>query len=95
MQDSRSIGYEWVAGKYYGDDAKHVSSLASNGVGYYRLSSGTDGGGSFVIMAFTRPLTGPRPHHLTEIVDPTKVAELEKKRTPNQQDNKRGVRTSS
>lgn len=92
MPESKSIEYEWVAGKYYGDEAKHVSGLASNGIGYQRLSTGTDGGGAFIIVAFVRSLAEPRPHHLNQIIDPAKIRELEKKRLPNQQEDRRRVR---
>jgi hypothetical protein len=68
--------YEWVIGKYTGDRAKSVKSLADSGTGYFVRSESGKGIAYEVEVAFRRPIDGPTPTHLT-LCDNYQIKKLE------------------
>lgn len=69
----------WVVGSFQGERAKSVLAHAATGLGYKVLQQNGHGPGAQVIAAFRCPIM-PIPEHLTEIVDPFKIQQLEKRR---------------
>lgn len=56
--------FEYVKGRWDGDQAKYIEGLAAQGLGYAILERGRDNGSKYVIAAFRRALNGPRPEYL-------------------------------
>jgi len=70
-----NIPTKWVAASYTGDRAKSVLAHANEGIGYKILQQSGRGTTLQVLAAFLAP--EPLPAHVTEIVDPIKIAKLE------------------
>ena len=76
---SEEVDAVWVVGSFKGDQAKKVSELADNGVGYITLERGGNRFAPEIVVAFRFVLDGePIPNHLSEVRDPFKIAEYEK-----------------
>lgn len=69
--------YRWVVGAYQGERAKSVLAHAAAGIGYKTLQQNGKASGLQVLVAF-KCTEFPIPYHLTEIVDPAKIRQLEK-----------------
>lgn len=87
---SNSVTYEWVMGRFNGEQAKYISGLAAQGVGYQILER-PDTGTAWVVAAFKRPL-GPIPSHLTRVTKPELLKKLESK-SSNEREDRRSSNT--
>ena len=77
IDERDTMPVHWCIGRVAGDKAKHVLDLASHGTGYFTMETGKQQGNQvYVIYAFLRPMDGPVPDHLTEVMDPHQLRKL-------------------
>jgi hypothetical protein len=62
------IEVEWCAGRFTGDQAKYISGMADQGIGYYVLER-PEKGHAWIKVAFRRAIDKARPEHLVPIYD--------------------------
>jgi hypothetical protein len=85
---SNSVTYEWVMGRFNGEQAKYISGLAAQGIGYQILER-PDIGTAWVVAAFKRPM-GALPAHLSRVESPKLLDKLEKHAVPEREDRRSG-----
>lgn len=81
----KSMNYNWVKARQYGDHASYVKGLANQGIGYIVLEEGKDNKGTYVVVAFKRPDDGIFPQHLDycESYEIDKFEKIANRRTNN------------
>lgn len=62
----------WVVARYEGDRLKSVKAHTESGIGYFEYGDG--------LYAFRYAGPRPVPEHLTEVVNPKRIEELERRR---------------
>lgn len=74
------IPTRWVVGRWDGQQAKRIISLANEGIGYFILEDQSFGRQTSVVAAFRQTDDQPLEPHLNEINDPIQISKLENKR---------------
>lgn len=71
------VTYEWVKGRFEGEQAKKILALAGEGVGYFLLDNNNKEKAISIVAAFKRPLDALPPH--LEACNKYEVEKLEQK----------------